>query len=654
MRAWFACTGAELLARDPADTVGRLASAQQRRGFSGSAEQEGAWQHQIATLRAALAQHDSAAWTIALEFDLMRLEKRIDVVLLTDRAILCMEFKLNDRSPAARREAEDYALDLRDFHAGSRAHPIIPILVTGGPPVGLPQPSLFLDAVWPVTHTTDTQLAATIEWVQTHAPLKPLDGHAWLDAPYRPVPNIVEAATMLYARNGVAEIAAAGADRASLTRTTAAINRAIETARREDARIVVFVTGVPGAGKTLCGLNTVFGAARADGAAFLTGNAPLVAVLRAALAQDAVARRECKKDEAERRVKTALQNVHRFLEEYVEAPARLPPERVIVFDEAQRAWDEAKARAGSRNRASKLRMSEPAHTLEIMSRRPGWAVVVALIGQGQEINTGEAGLSEWARVVPQSGWRAHAAPGVMAPTPQAWVAEDADLDLTIPIRSLRTEASAAWVDAVLTGDAGLARRIADTVPAFPFYLTRELTALRAGLRHFARGERRSGLLRSSGAKRLRAEGLAAEVEAKDVPDWFLRRWPDIRASDALEVAATEYACQGLELDVTGLAWGGDYVRERGQWTAKRFAGQAWQRDTKEFHFVRNTYRVLLTRARGETLLWVPPGSDASDVFHDATRPSGSFDAIADFLAACGARPLPEIAPAIAPARETLL
>jgi len=210
------------------------------------------------------------------------------------------------------------------------------------------------------------------------------------------------------------------------------------------------------------------------------------------------------------------------------------------------------------------------------------------------------------------------------------------------------------VDAVLTGDAGLARRIADTVPVFPFYLTRELAALRAGLRHFARGERRAGLLRSSGAKRLRAEGLAAEVDAKDVPDWFLRRWPDIRASDALEVAATEYACQGLELDVTGLAWGGDYVRERGQWTARRFAGRAWQRDTKEFHFVLNTYRVLLTRARGETLVWVPPGSDATDAFHDATRPSRGFDAIAEFLTACGARPLPEIAPTAAPARETLL
>jgi hypothetical protein len=647
VRAWFACTGAEFLARDPADTVGRLASAQQGRGFAGSAEQEAAWQHQVTTLREALRAHDSAAWTVALEFDLMRLEKRIDAVLLTDRAILCLEFKLQDRSPAARREAEDYALDLRDFHAGSRAHPIVPILVTGGAPVGLPQPSLFLDAVLPTLHCTDRELADVIGWVQAHAPAKPLDGAAWLGAPYRPVPNIVEAATMLYARHGVGEIAAAGADRASLTRTTAAIARAIETARREAARIVVFVTGVPGAGKTLCGLNTVFGAARGDGAAFLTGNAPLVAVLRAALARDAVSRGECDAQEAERRVKAGLQNVHRFLEECVEAPTRLPPERVIVFDEAQRAWDEAKARAGSRNRASRLTMSEPAHTLEIMGRRPGWAVVVALIGQGQEINTGEAGLGEWGLVVPRFGWRAWAAPmagPLLADGPRPWLMEEPDLDLTVPIRSLRTEASAAWVDAVLTGEAEAARRIAAGVPDFPFFLTRSLEAMRAGLRGFARGRRRAGLLRSSGAKRLRAEGLAAEVEAKDVPDWFLRRWPDIRASDALEVAATEYACQGLELDVAGVAWGGDYRRGPAGWEARRFAGHDWQRDAKEFHFVRNTYRVLLTRARGETILWVPPGSDPAEPFHDRTRPMTEMDAIAAFLQACGARPLPATAP----------
>jgi len=651
VRAWFACTGAELLARDPLDTVGRLASAQQARGYSGSPEQEAAWQHQIATLRTALAQHDCAGWTIALEYDLLRLERRIDAVLLTDRAILCLEFKLADRSAAARREAEDYALDLRDFHAGSRAHPIIPMLVTGGGPAAQPLPSLLLDAVWPVMHCADTQLAEGIGWVQARAPVKPLDGAAWLAAPYRPVPHIIEAATMLYGRNGVADIAAAGADRASLTRTTAAIAHAVDAARAGGKRVVIFVTGVPGAGKTLCGLNTVFGEARMDGAAFLTGNAPLVAVLRAALAEDAVLRQRLPRAEADRRVKAALQNVHRFLEGGAIDPAALPPERVIVFDEAQRAWDAAKATRKAQNRATLLTMSEPAHTLELMGRRPGWAAVVALIGQGQEINTGEAGLAEWGAVIGRFGWRAVAAPRVtegqgaqlLAAPGTPWLRLDPALDLTIPIRSLRSPLTAAWVDAVLGGDAAAAAALGPV----PFTLTRSLDAMRGALRAQARGLRRAGLLRSSGAKRLRGEGLAAEVAADDVADWFLRSWPDIRASDALEVAATEYACQGLELDLAGLCWGGDFIRNAPGWRARRLMGHRWVPDG-EFDFVRNTYRVLLTRARDETIIWVPPGSPPG-AFHDVTRPAVEMDAIADFLTACGARtlapadPIPEAA-----------
>ncbi|MFC7474582.1 DNA/RNA helicase domain-containing protein [Dankookia sp. GCM10030260] len=652
MRAWFACSGAELLARDPADTVRRLASAQQARGFSGTPDQEMAWQAQLRALQAAVAACGGAAWTVALEFDLLRLEKRIDAVLLTDRAILCLEFKTAAPTNAALAEAEDYALDLRDFHAGSRDHAIVPVLVagTGGwaPPV---QPWLL------PKHPTDPlvcgaeALAGLIRWVQATLPASalPIDGAAWLEAPYRPVPTIVEAATMLYARNGVAEIAAARADAANLTRTARAIARHIEAARAAAARTVIFVTGIPGAGKTLCGLNAVFGPARVDGAAFLTGNAPLVAVLRAALARDAVARGECDRAEAERRTQAALQNVHRFLEDCAIDPARLPPERLIVFDEAQRAWDQAKSLTGTQNKRSRLTMSEPAHTLEIMGRRAGWSVVVALIGNGQEINTGEAGLAEWGRVVAaNSRWRAAAAPRALAATDPvqrlaegtpAWLEIDADLDLVVPMRSVRETAGAAWVNALLDGETAEARRIAEAAPALPYLVTRDLAALRAGLRGFARGQRRAGLVRAAGARRLRAEGLGAEVPTKEVPDWFLRRWPDIRASDALETAATEYACQGLELDVVGLAWGGDFVRGRAGWSARGFVGDKWQIAAKDADFIRNTYRVLLTRARYETVIWVPRGSPAEDPFHDRTRSAAEMDAIADYLLACGARPL---------------
>ena len=652
MRAWFACSGAEFLAQDPRAIAGRLAAAQQARGFAGSPDQGQAWAAQLAALRQAIAAGGGAGWTLALEYELLRLEKRIDAVLLTDRAILCLEFKTAAPTPAALAEAEDYALDLRDFHAGSRRHAIVPVLVAGRRGFT----PLRQDWLLPTQPTEPLicgaeDLAALIAWVQARLPepAEPLSGAAWLDAPYRPVPGIIEAATMLYARHGVAEIAAARADAPSLTRTAEAIARHVAAARAGQRRLVVFVTGIPGAGKTLCGLNAVFGPARQDGAAFLTGNAPLVAVLRAALARDAVARGACGRAEAERRAAAALQNVHRFLEDCATDPARWPPERLIVFDEAQRAWDAAKARLGTQNKRSHLTMSEPAHTLEIMGRRPGWAVVVALIGNGQEINTGEAGIAEWGRVIGDSpGWRAVAAPRVLAATDPVqrlaegrpgWLALDADLDLTVPMRSIQESAGAAWVTAVLEEDAAAARRIAAEVAALPYLVTRDLGALRAALRHLARGWRRAGLVRAAGARRLRAEGLAAEVTGKEVPDWFLRRWPDVRASDALEAAATEYACQGLELDVVGLAWGGDFIRGRAGWQARAFVGHRWQRATQDFAFIRNTYRVLLTRARYETVIWVPRGSAADDPFHDPTRPAAEMDAIAEFLRTCGAREL---------------
>jgi hypothetical protein len=278
-------------------------------------------------------------------------------------------------------------------------------------------------------------------------------------------------------------------------------------------------------------------------------------------------------------------------------------------------------------------MSEPAHTLEIMGRHEGWAAIVALVGSGQEINTGEAGLAEWHRVIEASGtWRAVAADALADGTDPPWLARDPDLHLGVSMRSVRDAQAAAWVEAVIAGDAAAARAIADAAGGVPFHLVREPEDLRAALRRLARGRRRAGLVRSSGAKRLRAEGFGPEVQGEEIAHWFLRRWPDVRGSDALEVCATEYACQGLELDVVGLAWGGDFIRGRTGWQARRFAGTAWQRDDREAQFVANTYRVLLTRARYETVICIPRGDAA-----DATRRPEEFEAVARFLAACGAR-----------------
>ncbi|MBC9209763.1 DUF2075 domain-containing protein [Roseomonas aerophila] len=649
MTPWLTCTGAELLAAEPAALAARLAVTQSRRYREVGPEQIDAWTATLQTLRAVVDQPGAAAWTILLEYDLLRLERRIDAVLLTDRTILVLEFKAGATTfrPEDMRQVEDYALDLRDFHAGSRHHPILPVLVaTHAPPPRNDWP-LPLPGVTPVLRASAATLPTLVAETQRHFPptTPALAGPAWIAAPYRPVPGIVDAARLMFARHGVEDIAAARADTANLTLTTDAIRAAIATACQHGQRLVLFVTGIPGAGKTLCGLNIVF-SEQAEDAAFLTGNAPLVAVLREALARDA--RAEGRRQPA-RQGRGFLQNVHRFLEAHIRDATNPPPEHVVVFDEAQRAWDASQATRDTQRRQSVLSDSEPAHMLEIMSRPPGWAVIVALVGHGQEINTGEAGLAEWGRVIAASNgaWQALAAPRVigaaepaqcLSPTPAPWLREDPSLDLTVPIRSVRDTHGAAWVDAVLSNRPEDAARIATQAPP-PFFLTRDLAAARTALRYRARGLRRAGLVCSSGARRLRADGLGHVLHgADDAVRWFLDRWPDVRASDALEVCATEYACQGLELDLVGLAWGGDFIHGRAGWQARAFAGSRWNsvKKAQEQHFIRNTYRVLLTRARYETIIWVPPGDPA-----DVTRPAFEFDTLATHLATCGAQPLPE-------------
>jgi hypothetical protein len=681
VRAWLACSGAELLRLAPDELAARLAATQMSRRMSGEPAQLEAWRDQAVILQSAVRAAGGEAWRIAFEYELLRLEKRIDVVLLTDRAILVLEFKAGAArvTPAFRAQADDYAQDLFDFHALSRAHPIIPVVVaTRCPDPAAPQAPLPLPGV----HGTMEASAETLPAVLAHLhrslapPAAPLDGDAWCLAPYRPVPSIVEAAATLFARNSVADIAAARADTANLTRTTQAIERALRDAREAGERVVVFVTGIPGAGKTLCGLNVVFGETRREGTAFLTGNAPLVAVLREALAcnragldlamgpsADPLRRTLAPKlRQARHEAAQALQNVHRFLADNARRQDA-PAERVIVFDEAQRAWDADQASRDTQRRVSTLTMSEPAHTLDIMGRHEGFAGIVALIGNGQEINTGEAGLAEWGAVIAATpGWRGVAARRTLearepaqrlAQGHPAWLRLDEDLDLTVALRSVRAERGAAWVDAVLRGateDAAEHARGMGT--EMPFLVTRSLAAARGALRRLTPGLRRAGFVRSSGARRLRAEGFDAQLTGTEEPvSWFLERWPDIRASDALEVAATEYACQGLELDTVGLAWDLDFRRGPQGWQACRFAGRDWQRvqSAVEATYILNTYRVLLTRARYETVIWVPRGSDRDDPHHDATRDAAQYDDIANHLLACGARPLEEAA---TPAQDT--
>ena len=573
-------------------------------------------------------------WPVLENWRLPRLRRRIDAVVLMPHAIVACTIRPGRRHLARdRTAAEDAALDLHDFHAGSRAHPVVPLLVTLDARSSTGVRPLLLPGVTPVMEASAATLPAILAEIAAAAPLcPPLDAASWQAAPYRAVPSLIEAARMLYARHGVAEIAASHAEAANLRATRATITRALAEAAEHRRPTILFVTGIPGAGKTLCGLDTAF----AGQAAFLTGNPALVHVLREALARDA----EESLRAARQRMEGVIQALPHFRDHY--AQAGTPPERVIVVDEAQRCWSAAHAIAKT---AGRLQASEPALLLDIMARREDGPAIVCLIGTGQEIHSGEGGLAEWgAALAERPPWRVHAAAAALggATARQRLPAlpgliESAALHLDVPVRSLRSAVAPAWVDAVLANDPAQARTLA--AEGVPFSLTRDLATLRARLRLACRGTRRAGLLCSSGARRLRAEGLGATLPHDDpaaVARWFLDRFPDVRASDALEVAATEFFAQGLELDAAGLCWDGDLVREGATWHTRAFRGTTWTRPrgAETVQNKLNAYRVLLTRARYETVIWVPRGDAA-----DPTRDPAAMDAVAAYLLHCGAHPL---------------
>ena len=669
MAASYSATVQAFLGHPSEPLVAALALADRRRFRGSEPQQLRAWEISIAALRAALDGFSEAAgWRLILEFPLRRLGRRLDAVLATPRGVFVLEFKADASGFAAadRRQVEDYALDLQDFHAGSREVPIVPILVaTRAVPGRHTWPLLLAGTAAEVIDASGATLGGILRdlWKALPEPGQRLDPNAWEHAAYHPVPGIIDAARTLYAHHGVADIAAARADATNLSTTTDAILRKVAEAKRCGGYIVVFVTGIPGAGKTLCGLNAVFGAGKQAGAIFLTGNPTLVHVLREALARDAAQGDRNLLRAARQRTKSAIQALPAFRDQHV-GDGLAPPEHVAVIDEAQRVWARAHAVRKSLDREVKLTDSEPFHLLDIMGRHPDWAVVICLIGNGQEIHDGEGGLAEWgAALAAQPKWQVRASPGTRTATEARQLLPDLPglmtnpyLHLTVPIRSLRNNAASDWVDAVLRGEAAEARVIAERRGPVPFSLTRSLADMRAHLRQASRGLRRCGLLASSGAKRVRADGLGSELAHMDagaVARWFLDHWPeDVRASDALEQVATEFSCQGLELDNVGLCWGGDFIHQRA-WRVRAFVGTRWNvsRAPEAIANRVNTYRVLLTRARYETVIWVPVGDAA-----DATRDIEEMDAVAAFLRACGIGELaePSLVQSNAPILEPML
>lgn len=642
----------DFLAADPRAVLGELT---QRSAFNVDQTQVAAWEGSIECLREALAPIGFEGH-LFLEFDVPRLGRRVDAVLVLRHAVFVIEFKVGAKAflAADLDQVVDYALDLKHFHETSHDVPVVPILVatearavTVQAAMDAAVPNLFL----PMRCTPET-LGQGIALALELAEGPEIDAEAWVRGRYKPTPTIVEAAMALYARHDVADISRS--DAANLGQTSGFISQVITQAREQGRKAICFVTGVPGAGKTLVGLDVATQSTNAEAelhAVYLSGNGPLVQVLQEALARDRV-RREKEQGralgigEARRQVKSFIQSVHHFRDDGL-ADTAPPIDHVAIFDEAQRAWNrEQTASFMQRKRGQAgFDLSEPEFLISCLDRHPTWAVVVCLVGNGQEINTGEAGIAEWLGSVERRfpEWEVYVSPelGQGDATVAALKAqvqareklhEAPSLHLATSVRSFRSERYSEFVNRLLDLDVDGAKALLPEATArFPLRVTRDLAAAKAWLRARARGSERYGIVVSSEAQRLRPHAIDVRVKVDPV-HWFLAGKEDTRSSYYLEDVATEFQVQGLELDWTCVVWDGDLRHAGHAWTHHSFIGDRWtniHKDDRRAYLV-NAYRVLLTRARQGTVIVVPQGDEA-----DPTRAPAFYDPVYDYLRAVG-------------------
>lgn len=652
--AWYSAPIHEFLSASPEAVIGTLTS---RSPFDITPAQATAWRIQIEVLHAGLT---GIAGELALEFDVPRLRSRIDAVVVCGAALIPIEFKVGATSfeGADLNQAWDYALDLKNFHEPSHAVSIFPILLATDATSSDPcwQPPYF-DDTRPPRRCNPQALQNQILDAIRKAKGPPINGDIWARGRYRPTPTIIEAAQALYARHSVDAISRSDAGAKNLHETSHAIESIIERAANERFKAIVFVTGVPGAGKTLVGLNLATQHRRtseATHAVFLSGNGPLVAVLREALTRDEVLRLrqqgiKSRRGDAEQPVQEFIQNIHHFRDDGVRTigSGEPPHDRVVIFDEAQRAWDLRKTALFMKQRkgVSDFDRSEPQFLIEYMDRHPDWAVIVCLVGGGQEINDGEAGISSWLEAITEhfpkwrvfisselsdSEYAAGNALGLLEGTDS--VETIPDLHLAVSMRSFRTEKVSGFVKALLDIDTAGARTLFNEIRLkYPIAVTRCLDTAKEWVRTQARGSERYGLVASSTGTRLKPHAIDVRVPI-DACHWFLNDRSDIRSSYYLEDAATEFQIQGLELDWICVSWDADLRYQSGAWEKRRFGTRGWTniRNAARQQYLVNTYRVLLTRARQGMVVFVPPGDPT-----DPTRSPDFYDGTFRYLADIG-------------------
>ena len=674
-RFYYGKTIAEFLAEEPAAIFGALSQAE---SFDTARDQKNAWNEEIGLLKSILQGYNG---DVFFEYSIPRLGKRVDVILLINGVVLCLEFKAGAErfETADKEQVWDYALDLKNFHEPSRDLFVAPVLVaTDAPdePFELATCN-YDDKVYAPLQANASTLKDAIVKVVEATPKANVEGMNWARGRYSPTPTIIQAASALYAKHNVESITRCDAGE-NLKVTTDFILGIIDHAKANNEKCICFVTGIPGAGKTLVGLNVAMKQfEKKEPAVYLSGNKPLVDVLTEALARDKVkqereAGNQYTLTTARREVKSFIQIIHHYRDnalaklkmpirdgklEIDEAKAKKHEEdgyseveHVAIFDEAQRLWDQPHLSAwlARKKGVQNFPMSESEFLIWSLDLRPDWAVVVCLVGGGQEINSGEAGIAEPIRAanVTFPNWNVFISPQLTAKEyaegnvdallkSNTKVQKNVSLHLATSMRSFRAENLSNFVGQLLDRDASAAKTTyAEFCSNYPIMLTRDLAKAKAWLRKVSGGSERYGMICSSQAFRLRP--LAIDVRAKpNIVDWFLDDITDIRSSLFLEDVATEFDIQGLELDWSCLIWDGDFQYASDGWIQKDFSGGKWKNINapERRAFQVNAYRVLLTRARKGMIICVPEG-DRGHPPDDTRRPE-FYDKTYEYLKSLG-------------------
>ena len=678
-RFYYGKTIAEFLAEEPDAIFGVLSRAE---SFDTAREQKNAWNEEIGLLKSILQKYSG---DVFFEYSIPRLGKRVDVVLLINGIVLCLEFKAGAErfETADKEQVWDYALDFKNFHEPTRDLFVAPVLVATDAPDEQFELSTcnYDDKVYAPLLANAVTLKEAIVKIIDATPKANVDGMAWAHGRYSPTPTIIQAASALYAKHNVENITRCDAGE-NLKITTDFILGVIDHAKANNEKCICFVTGVPGAGKTLVGLNVAMKQfEKKEPAVYLSGNKPLVDVLTEALARDKVrqereAGRKCTLTTARREVKSFIQIIHHYRDNAL-AKLKMPirdgvleidrnkvkkhsddgyseVEHVAIFDEAQRLWDQPHLSAwlARKKGVQNFPMSESEFLIWSLDLRPDWAVVVCLVGGGQEINSGEAGIAEPIRAANNTfpNWNVFISPQLTAKEyaegnvetllkTNPKVQKDVSLHLATSMRSFRAENLSNFVGQLLDRDVSAAKNTyAEFCANYPIMLTRDLDKAKSWLRKVSGGSERYGMICSSQAFRLRP--LAIDVRAKpNIVDWFLDDITDIRSSLFLEDVATEFDIQGLELDWSCLIWDGDFQYAPDGWIQKDFSGGKWKNINapERRAFQVNAYRVLLTRARKGMIICVPEGNRGHPP--DDTRRPEFYDVTFEYLRSLGLKVL---------------